>query len=109
MKKTNIALAGLAVFLLGIVGAGLAIAHGSDDRTKDDMMGMFDIYDSDMHDAVDRIMEQGNYQDFDNLREKYRMPMMHWVGSEEHFELAKQIHSSFDDEDGFGMMGYRCH
>ena len=44
----------------------------------------------DLHSEVSEVFLNGTYSDLVNLREKYNMPVMRWVDSEEDFKLAKQ-------------------
>lgn len=45
---------------------------------------------NDLHTEVSNVFVNGTYTDLVNLREKYNMPIMRWVDSEEDFKLAKQ-------------------
>jgi len=45
-----------------------------------------------MHDKVEEVLESGTFEDLEELREEYDMPIMHWIDDEEDFEIAKEYH-----------------
>ena len=61
----------------------------------------------DMHEEMDEILESGSYEQLEQLRDEYNMPIMHWVESEEEFNLARQMHERYGDIYTMGYGG--CH
>lgn len=63
----------------------------------------------DMHEEIDLFVESGDLNDLEKLRNKYNIPIMHWVESEEDLELAKQMYERFVDKEGYqgGCHGWK--
>ncbi|MBI2656551.1 hypothetical protein HYX03_02340 [Candidatus Woesearchaeota archaeon] len=63
------------------------------------------------HEEMEKLMENGNYNDLVALREKLGFRIMPWVDNEDDFRQAQKIHEKMEkshEENGFGgcpMMG----
>lgn len=97
MKKKNIILAAMALASLLLL-TGIAVAHG---------MGSFRQWPGGMethHEKMEKIIEDGSYNELAALRDKSGFRMMPWVDSEEDFKEMQQMHETMEKfhEDGYG-------
>lgn len=94
MKKSIMfgILASMIVLTIGVY------AHGGDENDRREGYGM--------HDEVEEIIETGTYEDLEELREEYDMPIIHWIDSEEDFVEAQEWH---EDMGGRSMKRNGCH
>ena len=85
--------------LLGILATMVMLAVVAYGHSEDG----FGWYMEDMHEEMEQVLESGAFEDLQQLREEYNMPIMHWVDDEQEFEQASQLH----EENGFwgGCMG----
>ena len=61
-----------------------------------------------MHEDMEEVFESGDIGLLEDLRDKYNMPVMRWVESNEDLELAKDMHQRFADKKAYGA-GSGCH
>ncbi|MBS3172430.1 hypothetical protein J4438_02535 [Candidatus Woesearchaeota archaeon] len=96
------------LFAMVLVSASIYAYGWNGDREFSGNRMMY--YNPEMHGEVQTVLESGSFEDLVNLREEYNRPIMHWVQSEEDFELAKQNYQEkgFVNGKGYGncpMMG----
>jgi len=108
--------------ILGILTVGLVAAHGfgngmATQGTNRAMArtSMAEEYEPGFfHEQMEEVMEQGTFNDLQELRQEAGFNIMPWVDSEDDFELAKQMHERMEqwrEENGYedmpmkGMMG----
>ncbi len=93
MKKIIVGtLVALLVFAVGVY------AHGGEyKRTEHSMMGDY----RSMHQEVESALESGSFQELENLRKEYNMPVLHWVKDTKDFELTKKVHEGVSQKEEF--------
>ncbi len=85
-----------------LIAAAVVSAHG---------MGRMGMYNQDMQ----KVLEEGSYQDLVELRQTSGMPMMPWVTDQASFETMQQHHvlmQSYQTKSGktaYGGMRMGCH
>lgn len=99
----------LALMLLGILGnAGVVFAHGGYG-----IEGGYGRYaDNGIRWEIEQVLESGSYSELEEMRQRYQVPIMQWVESEEDFKVARQMHKWFWGEPGYGLNVYSnmpCH
>ncbi len=73
------------------------------------MMGMTGDMDK-MHEQMENVLESGDFKSLEELRDKWNMPIMHWVENEKDMQLTKQMHDRFEGTGLAGKgLGMGCH
>ena len=86
----------LIIGMVALVLAAVAVsAHGMG------RMGM-----GTYHDKMEKVLEEGTYEDLVSLRKDTGMPMMPWVTDEATFKLMQQHHAIMEKYRTAGGMGY---
>lgn len=99
MRKILITIISLVVLTLGVT---FAFAHsGGFER-----MTYQNTQTKNFHEEMEKVIENGTYQDLLALREKLGHPFARWVDSKEDFDNLKEMHEEMEKE-GHDMMRYR--
>ena len=97
MKKITI-FGTLAVIIL--LAAGV-YAHGEADVERDNVdikgqYGMMGNYRG-IHEEMKNVLESGTFEDLEELRAEYNMPIIHWIEDAEDFDKAKEYHGDLEN------------
>ena len=106
----------LALLAIAIVATGAVIAHGGSNTKEREnlrvrgnyggMMGHMMMGNMDeMHEQMGDVLESGDFQSLEELRDKWNMPIIHWVENEDDMQLAREMHAQEEGNFGTGCHG----
>jgi len=102
MKKNNKIKSIFAILIVAILGVTASFAHDSEFTGNDNSGSYYNTgcggfnqgmmnqgYRYEMHNDMTNLFTNGTYEDLEDLRDKYNMPIMHWIDDEKDFDNFK--------------------